>query len=257
MVNKVNMFATWFLLLLLQPVQSAQSLTPQGLQRKLQTRVENYSLSADSFLQALTKAASQFQIPMGIEWVKEPSTSKSVHLSMKRATVYQVIEALLKGSGHRLEIKRDVVHVFPRGFLSDRRSFLNVRIKRFEVQDEFVTVAAGRLRNIVKRGASQRHTNATQGKPDIWSPGTGTGEARPLVSATSGLASNCGTFEFGTSLTVWVWLQGWTYGWWPILEVSQPPKAGFVERLQCIQMLMSLMKNSLSGCFCDGAWSPR
>lgn len=170
------MFATLFLLFLLQPVPAAQSSTQQGLQRKLQTRVENYRLSEDSFLQALTKVASQFQIPLGIEWVKEPSTMRSFHLSMKRATVYQLIESLVKDSGYGLEIKKDIVHVFPRGSLTDRRSFLNVPIKRFDVQDEFVTFAARRLRDMLNRDASRRHTSKpTKGKPDNWSQGTGTG----------------------------------------------------------------------------------
>lgn len=170
------MFATLFLLFLLQPAPAAQSSTTQGLQRKLQTRVENYRLSEDSFLQALTKVASQFQIPLGIEWVKGPSTMRSFHLSIKRATVYQVIESLVKNSGYRLEIKKSIVHVFPRGSLTDRRSFLNVPIKRFEVQDEFVAVAARRLRNMVNGDARQRHTSKpTTRNPDKWSQGTGTG----------------------------------------------------------------------------------
>lgn len=101
---------------------------------------------------------------------------RSFHVSMKRGTVYQVIDSLVKDSGYHLEIKMEIVHVFPRGALTDRRNFLNVSIKKFEVQDEFVAVAALRLRNRVHGDVRQRQTSKpTTSKLDNWSQGPGSG----------------------------------------------------------------------------------
>lgn len=142
-----------FLMLLLQPVWVSQpSEEPQSLQRRLQVNLEQYTLSADTFLQALTKVATQFEIPMGIEWVQAPVSLRNVNLSWQRVTVYQVVKSLVESQpGYEVEISNGVVHVFPRGSPRDPHNFLNLRIDKFKVQNEPVAVANHRLHALVKR----------------------------------------------------------------------------------------------------------
>ncbi|MGH9915707.1 MAG: hypothetical protein ACRD63_10525, partial [Pyrinomonadaceae bacterium] len=121
------------------------------MQTKLRTKVENYTIAADTFLQALTRVAAKFEIPMGFEWVKAPDTLRSINRSWQRATVYQIIESLVKAQpGYDFRISNGVVHVFPHGSLTDEHNFLNIRIDKFEVQNEFVEVASERLRSRVR-----------------------------------------------------------------------------------------------------------
>jgi len=107
------------MILLLQPADLfSRHLNPQALQGKLHARVGSYSLSADNFLQALTKTASQFEIPMGIEWVREPQTMRPVNLTWKQATPYKIIRTLVNNQpGYELEVRGLVVHVYPHGSL--------------------------------------------------------------------------------------------------------------------------------------------
>lgn len=177
MVSEVTMFYASFLIMLLLPRWDLPQIpNAQGLRTKLQIRVDNYSLSAPTLIQALTKVASQFEIPMGIEWVKEPSTMRTVSFSKKHATVYQIIESLVKSQrGYGFAIGEDIVHVFPRGSLKNTRSFLDLRINRFDVQDEFVAVASYRLRRLVNVPVVSRTATLRRGtSPGLPSPGSGT-----------------------------------------------------------------------------------
>lgn len=152
------------------------------LRTKLQRRVDNYSLSAPTLLQALTKVASQFEIPMGIEWVKEPSTMRPVLFSRKHATVYQIIESLVNSQrGYRFDVGDEIVHVSPRRSSKSPHSFLDMRINRFDVQHEFVAVASYRLRRLVNVPVmSRRDTSPSNTTPG--SPSSGSGTAGSITS---------------------------------------------------------------------------
>jgi hypothetical protein len=171
------MRATSFLLVLLltQPVQVSQSLAArQELDKKLVTHIETYDLSADTFLQALTKVAAQFQLPMGIEWVKAPAHLTKVNFSWQQATVYQILESVVKSQpGYDLDISNGMVHVSPRGFLTDPHNFLNLRVDEFGVQDEFIGVASRRLRDLVRRIVSPPASFPLEGEAGSLATGMG------------------------------------------------------------------------------------
>ena len=139
--------SSFLALLLLQPTcVSHRPAESRGVQIKLQAKITNYTLTADTFLLALTRVCGKFEIPMGIEWVKSPKTLRNVNHTWQHATVYRVIESLVRGQpGYSFEVRNGVVHVFPKGALRDRHNFLNIRIEQFEVQNEHIAVAS-RLR---------------------------------------------------------------------------------------------------------------
>ena len=43
--------------------------------------VQNFSLEANSFIDALLKISAQFQFPLGVEWVKTADTLRPVRFS--------------------------------------------------------------------------------------------------------------------------------------------------------------------------------
>lgn len=140
------------ILLVQQGSPTQLSMESPELEKILQLKVTEFSASGETFLQALLKVAAEFEIPMGIEWVRAPEASRKVHLSWRDASVYEVVESVVKSwPGYDFEISDGVVHVFPRGLLADKRSFLNLGIAAFEVEDDYVMFASRRLRNRVRR----------------------------------------------------------------------------------------------------------
>ena len=61
------------LMLVSLPAMAGRESTPRDpLQTKLETNVQDYTLREGSFVQALAHVATEFEIPMGIEWIRDP-----------------------------------------------------------------------------------------------------------------------------------------------------------------------------------------
>jgi len=148
----------FFLLALRQPALQPPTggwQEPPPIRDKLSRRAEGYSLKADNFLSALMKVADEFQIPMGIEWIKTQSTLRSVDLSWKTADVRGIIAALTKDApGYAFDVADGVVHVFPRRGIPNRQDFLSLKIQKFEVKNEVVGLADRELRRIARSTVS-------------------------------------------------------------------------------------------------------
>jgi len=148
------------------------------LERRLQAPVREYDLSEASFVEALIRVANDFHLPMGIEWAREPTSLKNVNLSLRKTTVQQIVEYLVKNqSGYDFSLEKGViVHVFPRGLVQDRKNFLNLRVEKFEVRNDFVRFADRRLRELASRVVSPR--GRTPGAGEGGSMATGMGDRR-------------------------------------------------------------------------------
>lgn len=73
--------------------------------------IENYSLYANSFIDALLKISAQFQLPLGVEWVKTADTMKAVRLSRSNTTAADVIQAMVSmNAGYDWRMEDGVVH---------------------------------------------------------------------------------------------------------------------------------------------------
>src|SRR2546425_2543808 len=103
----------FFVVLMFQSFVWTPSQEPQKLERQLQSHVEEYAVSAPSFLHALLEISSRFHIPMGIEWIKSPTTLENVTMSWRDTSIHQVIDSLVKTkSEYHVEIKNGVLHIF-------------------------------------------------------------------------------------------------------------------------------------------------
>jgi hypothetical protein len=116
------------------------------LRTTVQAPVHNYSVTANTFVDALIEVAGQFKFPIGIAWVRKASELKPIHLSWSDATVEQVVRDIVKAHpGYEIEVRNAVVHVRPHDMVSSKESFLRLRIPRFDAQNEVAEIASKRL----------------------------------------------------------------------------------------------------------------
>ena len=111
--------------ILTAPVQ-AQDLTPAS------ERVQAYSLQANSFIDALLKIATRFQLPLAVEWVKSADTLRPVRLNLREPSATAMLDAIVSAHGdYGWQFENGVVHVFQKAIVNDSRNPLNVVIERF------------------------------------------------------------------------------------------------------------------------------
>jgi hypothetical protein len=117
-------------LILLSPAPT--TLRAQVGDKQLQRKVENYKLSAPTFLDALLKAAADFKVVLGVELIRTPSVLRPVDMSGGRATVMQVFSALVaREKGYAVRVDGGVLHVFRRDDVNKPSNFLNIPIPKF------------------------------------------------------------------------------------------------------------------------------
>ena len=106
-------------------------------QQSSSSEVKNYSLEANSFVDAMLKISAQFQFPLGVEWVKTADTLRPVRFSRTNTTVKDLIQAVVSmHAGYEWRTEGGVVHVFQRDLVNDDRNPLNIIIKSFDEFDE-------------------------------------------------------------------------------------------------------------------------
>jgi hypothetical protein len=97
------------------------------------------SLQANSFIDALLKTASRFQLPLAVEWVQSPDTLKPVRLGASFATSTEAIEAIVSShTDYAWQLENGIIHVFPKAMVNDPRNPLNVIVS--QVPDRSWTV---------------------------------------------------------------------------------------------------------------------
>src|SRR6266852_7355757 len=146
--------ALFLLLLLIQPMPPAASGTqrPEDLDAKLRMNLKSYQLQANNFVEALTRVASDFQIPIGIEWVNPPAAGTRVNLSWKNATIREVLQAIVKTQpGFKMLVGSSVVHVSSSDLVPDHENPLKLKINAFEVHNVPAELASRQLHDTVKR----------------------------------------------------------------------------------------------------------
>ena len=120
------------------------------LRATLQAPVEGYSVTANTFIDGLLEATGRFKFPIGIVWVRKTSELKPIHISWGDATVEQIVQDIVRvQAGYEVDVRNAVVHVRPRGTISDKENFLKLRISRFDVQNQVAETASKRLGMLV------------------------------------------------------------------------------------------------------------
>jgi hypothetical protein len=116
-----------FSLLLFAPI--AASAWAQPIDR-LHDPVDNYSLQANSFIDALLWVSARFQLPMGVEWVKTADTLEPAELSRAHTNAAEVIQALVSAhTGYEWAMEDGVVHVFQNALTGDVHNPLNTKLE--------------------------------------------------------------------------------------------------------------------------------
>jgi hypothetical protein len=166
------------------PVSNTES--SQALDAKLQTRVVDYRLSTNSFLEALTKVAGEFKIPMGIQWVRNKRTQAPVNLTFKDASLIDIIRQIAQTQpGYTAKISHGVVHVFPQSVMADRRNFLNLRIGKFEVHGDLYPIARSRLFESHRKIVAPRPPQPPGGGVGVSNIGIEVGDPRVTIQLES------------------------------------------------------------------------
>jgi hypothetical protein len=105
-------------------------------QQLFSREVQDYSLEAPTFLEALLKASADFQFPLGVEWVKSAGTLKPVQLSRSSVTAEEVIQAVVSmHAGYEWRLEDGVVHVFNTALMGAARNPLNAKLQFFGFTD--------------------------------------------------------------------------------------------------------------------------
>lgn len=157
------------------------------LQRKLDAHVAEYSLSAIGLADALARTSKQFQLPMGIEWMKDKQALGSLSRSWMDETVGGILRSIVETyPGYSFEVKDGIVHVFRQDLLNDSRNFLNLKVPVFfEVRHEPVGFANVQLRSVMQNIVSPR--NLPPGTGEAGSYTSGNVREKPLTLSLRGL----------------------------------------------------------------------
>jgi hypothetical protein len=127
------------------PLQSPNALT---------NSVQDYSLEANSFIDALLKVAARFQFPLGVEWVKSADALKPIRISWTQTTVADIVQEVVSTQArYDWRIEHGVVHVFQRNLVEDPRNPLNITIKALDDHPQTVGFANAVLSQMVSNVA--------------------------------------------------------------------------------------------------------
>jgi len=146
---RAKILALLFAFCLVPAVHAREAATPVELGSTLSKHVENYDLGSLNFVEALIRASSDFEIPMGIAWVDIPAARATRRLVWKDATVQEIIQAIVNTQpGYQLELRNGVAHVSLPS-IPERENFLAIRLKSFAVHNQYSELASLKLHNLI------------------------------------------------------------------------------------------------------------
>jgi hypothetical protein len=120
----------------------------QDLRSKLNRTVQNYTLNANNFLDALTHVAADFRLRMGIEWVATSEAKTEFSHFWESVTVEEIIKQIITTQpNYEVQIWNGVLHILPPKLIPDRQNFLMLRITRFQVHQEPFEMVSEQLHN--------------------------------------------------------------------------------------------------------------
>lgn len=148
----------------------------------LETSVPQYAITSDNLLQALSRVASEFGVPVGIEWQGAIRAGGRIEKTWQATTVGAILKDLVSTDPeYDLVVANGVAHVRPRAATSDASNFLNLVLPSFSVRDVFTADALAKLqrevRSIIELPGAKLPAVACAG-----SGGYGVGEVRQSVS---------------------------------------------------------------------------
>lgn len=156
------------------------------LRAKLDVRLAQYSLSATGLVDALAKTSKQFELPLGIEWVKGKDTLRSFSRTWKDETVRRILNSIVEAyPGYAFQVENGVVHVFRRDLSNDSHNFLNLKVPDFfEVRQEAAGFTNLQLRSVMQNMVSPRNLPPGAGEASEYATGV---HERPITLNLRGL----------------------------------------------------------------------
>jgi hypothetical protein len=119
----------------------------QSLADRLTRRVDTFESESDSTVEQLIELARRFHIPMGIEWVDEPSLRRARPVRVTGTTVRGALRQVIRQlPGYGFTLRDGVVHVYKSSMLTDRRNFLNIRFPEFGYEGQSLSAGSHWLR---------------------------------------------------------------------------------------------------------------
>lgn len=111
---------------------------PQDIESKL-SRKADFTPSGKSTEDQLIAVAQHYQIPMGIEWVKQSGSQELVvalPAPESSPTVRDLLQAIvLRLPGYQMTVQNGIVHIAQPVSAVGADNFLNVRIEEFQVEN--------------------------------------------------------------------------------------------------------------------------
>lgn len=122
----------------------------RDLQEILLTKVPHYSIGAANLLEAAGKIASDFDLPIGVEWQGDPSAPNKISREWSDATVEGIVyDTVSFDIAYQVEISNGVVHIRKAGLADSPRNPLNITLSSFSLTNEYSRRAAFKLRDQV------------------------------------------------------------------------------------------------------------
>lgn len=143
------------------------------LRTKLDARVAEYSLSANGLADAFARTSKQFQIPIGIEWVKDAQALQTLDRRWTGQSVRQILHSIVEAyPGYDLRAEDNQVHVFRQDLLNDSRNFLNLRVPDFfDVHQQTGGFVNVRLQSVIQNIVSPRNLPPGAGEAGSYTSG--------------------------------------------------------------------------------------
>lgn len=123
-----------------------QSIRQRDAQRVLPVTVPRYSVKATNVLEAAAQVASDFNLPIGIEWGGDIRAKKEVSHEWQNTTVEQILRDIASFDvEYQLEFSNGVAHLTKIGLTDSPRNPLNIRMPSFTTEDTYPREAAFKL----------------------------------------------------------------------------------------------------------------
>jgi hypothetical protein len=174
-------------LLLIRPVNVPAQTNATELDASLNARVPQYTLKAKGLADAILRIAKQFELPVGIEWLKDDEALRGLDLTWRDATVGDIIGSVVnRYPPYSYGVQGGVIHVLRPDLLSDTQNFLNLKVPDFfEVRQKTGGFANVQLRQVVQSIVSPR--NLPPGAGEAGSYTSGNVPEKPLTLTLRGL----------------------------------------------------------------------
>lgn len=158
----------------------------QPLSVKLENPVSDYHLSGNGMVNTLARVAQHFELPVGIEWVRNGETLRSFNLEWKASTIRGILSSVVdRYPGYVWKLQDGVVHVFRSDLVAEKGNFLNLTVpNRFKASREAGGFINWRLRFAVQNLVSPRRLPPGAGVGGSYATGT---REKPITLDLQGL----------------------------------------------------------------------